>query len=180
MNTQRETYNAGIPVFQHDKSLQVLTGGFTLDVSGYADGAVILSGTAIMVDEIARTAVAVKSATVTKAILTADTSIEVAKGHSLVVGDKLNGKVISTIDKTTNTTHDVIGLAAAYGKAEAIGNKIGSGDGNSLLYNPVQVKTGNVHPVTAVVGGLVYARRIGFISAATKANLPNVIFSQTK
>lgn len=180
MNTQRETYNAGIPVYQHDKSLQVLTGGFTLNVGGYADGTIIGAGTAIMVDESARTAVAVKTAVVTKAIVTADTSIEIAKGHSLVVGDKLNGKAISVIDKTTNATHDVVELAAGYGKAEAIGNKIGSGDGNALSYKPVQVKAGNVHPVTAVVGGLVYARRIGFISAATKSSLPSVIFSQTK
>lgn len=178
-NVQRETYNAGIPVFQHDKSLQVLTGGFTLNVVGYPDGAIIGSGTVIMVDESARTAVAVKSAVVTKAIVTADTSIEIAKGHTLIVGDKLNGKTISAIDKT-ETTHDVVELGAAYGKAEAIGNKIGSGDGNALLYNPVQVKAGNVHPVTAVVGGMVYARRIGFVSASTKTALPNVIFSQTK
>lgn len=179
MNTQRETYNAGIPVFQHDKSLQVLTGGFTLNVSGHADGSVILSGTAILVDESARTAVAVKSATTTKAITTADTSIEIAKGHSLVVGDEVNGVAITAID-TSATTHDVVTLAEDFGADVLIGSKIGTGDGNALLYNPVQVKAGNAHPVTAVVGGLVYARRIGFISDNTKANLPNVIFSQTK
>ena|SRR5690606_27918246 len=179
MNIQRESYNAGIPVFQHDKSLQLLTGGFVLNVSGFASGVIIGAGTAILVDEVARTAVPVKSAKVTKAIVTADTDIEIAKGHYLVVGDKLNGKNISAIN-TSNATHDVVTLASGYGKAEAIGNQIGTGDGNALLYNPIKVITGNVHPVDAVVGGLVYARRIGFISANTKSNLPNVIFSQTK
>ncbi len=180
MNIRRESYNAEPPVFQHDKTLQLLTGGFNLVVSGFPNGAIIRMGTAILVDEAARTATPVKSATLTKAVVTADTSIEVAKGHFLVVGDKLNGKTIDSIDTTTHTTHDVVVLAAGYGKAEANGNKIGSGDGNALLYNSIKVVTGNTHLVDAVVGGLVYARRIGFISAATKANLPNVIFSQTK
>ncbi|WP_282638101.1 hypothetical protein [Sphingobacterium thalpophilum] len=179
MNIRRETYNSEPPVFQHDKSLQLLTGGFVLNVSGFPNGAIIRMGTAILVDEIARTAIPVKTATLTKAVVTADTTVEVAKGHFLIVGDKLNGKAISSID-TTDPTHDVITLAAAYGKAEAVGNLIGSGDGNALLYNSIKVITGNVHPVEAVVGGLVYARRIGFISAATKTALPNVIFSQTK
>lgn len=179
MNIRRESYSPEPPVFQHDKTLQMLTGGFVLVVTGFPNGAILRMGTAILVDEIARTAIPVKSATVTKAIVTADTDIEIAKGHFLVAGDKLNGKVISAID-TTNTTHDVVTLAAGYGKAEAIGNTIGSGDGNALLYNSIKVVTGNTHAVDAVVGGLVYARRIGFISATTKANLPNVIFSQTK
>lgn len=179
MNIRRESYNTEPPVFQHDKTLQLLPGGFVLNVSGFPNGAILRMGTAILVDELARTAIPVKSATVTKAIVTADTEIEIAKGHFLIVGDKLNGKVISAID-TTETTHDKITLAAGYGKAEAIGNVIGSGDGNALLYNSIKVIVGNTHPVDAVVGGLVYARRIGFISAATKANLPNVIFSQTK
>lgn len=179
MNIRRESYSPEPPVFQHDKTLQLLTGGFVLNVSGFPNGHIIRMGTAIMVDELARTAIPVKSATVTKAIVTADTEIEVAKGHVLVVGDKLNGKVISAID-TSEATHDKITLAAGYGKAEANGNTIGSGDGNALLYNSIKVITGNTHPVDAVVGGLVYARRIGFISATTKANLPNVIFSQTK
>ena len=179
MNTQRETYNAGVPVFQHDKSLQVLTGGFTLDVSGFPNGAIIGSGNAIMVDEDARTAIAVKSAVLSKAVIATDTEVEVAKGHALAVGDEIGGKEITEIDKSL-TTHDVITVAEAYGVALPIGSKIGSGDGNALLYNPVEVKTGNVHFATAVVGGLVYARRIGYISEATKANLPNVIFSQTK
>ncbi len=179
MNIRRESYNSEPPVFQHDKTLQLLTGGFVLNVTGFPNGAIIRMGTAILVDELARTATPVKSATLTKAVVTADTSIEVAKGHFLVVGDKLNGKTISDI-VTTDPTHDVITLAAGYGKAEANGAVIGSGDGNALLYNSIKVITGNTHPVDAVVGGLVYARRIGFISAATKSNLPNVIFSQTK
>ncbi len=179
MNIQRQTYNAEPPVFQHDKTLQLLTGGFVLNVAGLPNGAVIKMGTVIVVDELARTAIPVKSATLTKAVVTADTVIEVAKGHFLVAGDRLNNKVISEID-TTGATHDKVTLAAAYGKAEALGNVIGSGDGNALLYNSIKVVQGNTHPVDAVVGGLVYARRIGFVSAATKANLPNVIFSQTK
>lgn len=179
MNIQRESYNAEPPVFQHDKTLQLLTGGFVLNVASFPNGFILRMGTAILVDELARTAIPVKSATVTKAIVPADTDIEVAKGHALVVGDKLNGKAISAIN-TSNATHDVVTLAAGYGKAEAVGNTIGSGDGNALLYNSIKVITGNTHPVDAVVGGLVYARRIGFISATTKANLPNVIFSQTK
>ncbi|SUJ19153.1 Uncharacterised protein [Sphingobacterium spiritivorum] len=179
MNIQRSTYNAGIPVFQHDKSLQLLTGGFVLNVSGYANGAVIGAGTAILVDEINRTALAVKTAITTKAIASANTEIEVAKGHLLTVGDQLNGKAISAID-TSDPAFDKITLAAGYGAAVAINTAIGTGDGNALLYNPVKVVTGNVHSVDAVVGGLVYARRIGYISAATKANLPNIIFSQTK
>jgi len=179
MNIQRETYNAGIPVYQHDKSLQLLTGGFVLNVSGFAQGTVIGAGTAILVDEINRTAVAVKTAVTTKAIATANTDIEVAKGHSLIVGDLLNGKAINEIDKS-DPAFDKITLAAAYGAAVTINTKIGTGDGNALLYNPIKVITGNVHPVDAVVGGLVYARRIGYISDKTKANLPNVIFSQTK
>lgn len=180
MNIEKTAYNAGIPVFQHDKSLQLLTGGFNLVVTGFATGDVIGAGTAIMVDEVARTATPVKTAITTKAISTGHTEIEVAKGHLLKVGESLNGKAISSIDTTTHTTHDVITLAAAYGASVANNTKIGTGDGNALLYNPVKVKTGNVHMVSAVVGGMVYARRIGYISAATKANLPNVIFSQTK
>lgn len=179
MNIQRSTYNAGIPVFQHDKSLQMLTGGFVLDVSGYAAGAVIGAGTAILVDEINRTAIAVKTATTTKAIATGNTEIEVAKGHSLIVGDQLNGKAIAEIDKS-DASFDKITLAAAYGAAVATNTAIGTGNGNALLYNPIKVILGNTHSVDAVVGGLVYARRIGYISAQTKANLPNVIFSQTK
>lgn len=178
MNIRKESYSPEPPVFQHDKTLQLLTGGFVLTVNGFPNGAIIRMGTAILVDEVTRTAVPVKSATVTKAIATADTAIEVAKGHFLIVGDKLNGKTISAIDKT-NATHDVITIAA-YGKAEAVGNIIGSGDGNALLYNSIKVIEGNTHPVDAVVGGLVYARRIGFISAATKSALPNIIFSQSK
>ncbi len=180
MNIQREKLTLGVPVWHHDKSTQVMIGGFTLNVTGFPTGTIISDATPLIVDEDKRTATFIRSALVSKAVTTADTSIEIKKGSLLIVGDKINGKEITAIDKT-NTTHDVLTLAAAYGKAVKLGEGVSTGDGNGLLYGAIKVTVGNTHPVTVGVGGLVYARRIvGYVSEGTKANLPNIIFSNNK
>jgi len=179
MNIKETGYAPGVPAFRHDGTLQTLPGGFVLDVSAWPDGADVPAGTAIMVDETARTATPVKTAVLSKAAAAASLQIGVEKGHCVTAGDKLNARNVSSVD-TSDPAEDIVELAAPFGKAMPAGTKIGTGDGNALTLHPVRVAKGDAHPVDAVVGGTAYERRIGYVSEQTKKNLPNVIFTQSK
>jgi len=168
----------GIPVFRHDAALRTLPGGFVLDTSAYPDGAEIPAGTAITVDETARTATPVRTAVLAEAYKPSDPALRIEKGHHLATGDKLAGKAVTGID-TSPGGHDAVTLSAAPAAMPA-GTKLGTGDGNALLLHAVRVERGAAQPVDAVIGGTVYQRRIGYISEQTRKNLPNVTFTDSK
>jgi len=179
MNTRKKSYDPAVPVFQHDHQLQALPGGFKLDTDGWPDGREIPAGTAIWVDETERTAIPVKTAILTRATVATDTKVYVEKGHLLTAGDYLNGEYISAID-TSDPAEDAIELLDKIAMNLQKGDRVGNGDGNALLLHPVTVKNGDVQMADAIVGGMVYERRIGYISLNTRRSLPNVVFTNSK
>jgi len=179
MNIKETGYAPGVPVFRNDPTLQALPGGFTLDVSAFPDGAEVPAGTAITVDETARTAVPVRTAVLARACAATDGQIEVEKGHFVAVGDRIGGKKVDSIDRT-DALRDLLVLSAAIGRAMPAGAKLGTGDGNALTLHAVRAAKGDAQAVDAIVGGTVYERRIGYVSEQTRKNLPNVIFTQSR
>jgi len=178
MNIKETGYAPGIPVFRHDAALRTLPGGFVLDTTAFPDGAEIPAGTAITVDEAARTATPVRTAVLAEAYKPSDPALRIEKGHHIATGDKLDGKTVTSID-TSPDGHDAVKLSGAPAALPA-GAKLGTGDGNALTLHAVRVERGSTHPVDAVTGGTVYQRRIGHISEQTKKNLPNVTFTDSK
>lgn len=192
-------YNKGaIPVWQHDKSLQLVQGGFALATTNLVNGQVIPAGTPLAYDESARTATVLNAAKVNTAALATDTAIKVNKGHNFVVGQNAAVSVggaayaISSIDQS-NSAYDVLNLATALGVALNPNDTLfgSSANGataaalpaglNGLLYEETLVNTSQVASVSAVIKGTVYARRIPYNSAiAALEAFDGIVFSQSK
>ena len=87
MKLKKKTLAGEIPVFGHDKAIQMAQGGFNLDLEGLSAGAVVLAGTPLGYDEATRKAEVVKTAKVVEAAGSDATDYKVAKGHHFAVGD---------------------------------------------------------------------------------------------
>jgi hypothetical protein len=103
------------------------SGGFNLDTSNLPAGTKELpKGTLLSLDIPNRTAKAIKGAVTVATVAASATSIQVAKGHLLMVGDTVgvgaNTAAVPTID-TSNADYDTVTLAAAIG-ALAVGDAI--------------------------------------------------------
>jgi hypothetical protein len=193
------SYGVGtIPVFQRDKAFQLAQGGFTLDKTGLVAHQILLSGTPLVFDEAARTAVVLRTAKLFADAANNATTYSVLKGSPLKVGDYLAAVsggaayAITAIDTTTFTDHDVVTVGTTLGVALTAGaslfNSTATGASaaalpaiNGLLYEDTIVAvTGINQTVSAVVRAFVYARRTFYISAlASVSGLDDITYSQS-
>lgn len=193
MKIKRTELAGEIPVFQHDKGHHHAQGGFNLSLTGLTAGAKVQAGSVLGFDEATRVATLIKSATVVEAANSSATAYKVAKGHGFIVGDFIgnggNSKDITAID-TSNADYDVITPSATLGAAAEGANlfqaKAASASAaapivtpKGLLYKSVIVPADDYVFVDVVLRGTVYARRIPGVADVIKAELPNIIFSQS-
>ncbi len=188
----REISAGGVPVFQ--QNYENAQGGFTLDTTGLTTGAVVPAGTVMGIDEATRKAKVLKVATLHANAADDAVVYQVKKGHLLIVGDYLaavvGGKAyaITEID-TTNADYDVLTvgttLAVALTAGDALFESSATGAAaaayatvaKGLLFQ--DTKVGVNEPLAVTIRGTVYERRIPVVTAAIKALLPNIIFSQS-
>lgn len=189
MQIKKEYATSGVPIWQ-SKNTQVAQGGFLLDDSAYAtEGTVVPAGIPIGFDEATRKAKVCKFGIAQADATDAATTYKVEKGHNLAVGMTVisgaaaAGKEITAID-TESEDYDELTLEATLGVAIAKGDTIQVADDGynklkGLLYSAAVVNSNGVADIAVVLRGTVYERRIMALSAAVKAKLPHIIFSQS-
>jgi hypothetical protein len=185
---KRETATGQIPIFQ--AQFETAQGGFTLDESVVAAGAIIKAGTVIAYDEATRKAKPFKGAVLQAAVTNVATSYPVLKGHNLAIGMTVNlpggtARAITGI-VTTDPNFDTIQVATTIGVAANAGIGLSVTDTGStgtvlgLLRNDVEMPAAGITAtLSVVIRGTVYERRIPPVSAAQKALMPTMIFSQS-
>lgn len=187
----RESSTGGIPVFQ--KVLETAQGGFSLVATGLTEGAIVKAGSVVAINEATRKATILKTATMQDAATNSATVYKVEKGHSIAVGDYLaraeGGAAYAVTDiDTSNADYDEITVGTTLGVAVSAGDGLfvssatgasaaAIATGQGLLYEDTVVQTDA--PVSVVIRGTVYARRIPGIIATQKAEMPNIIFSES-
>ena len=181
----------GIPVFQ--KVIETAQGGFSLDMTNLTEGETIPAGSLVVFNEATRKAVIVKTATMQDAATDSAVDYKVKKGHNIAVGDYLARSeggaayAVTAID-TSNDDYDEITVGTTLGVALSAGDAlfISSATGASaaavataqgLLYEETVAQTDA--PLSVVIRGTVYARRIPGVIATQKAEMPNIIFSES-
>lgn len=181
-----------IPVWQHDKALQLAQGGFALDRTGYDDGDIIKAGTPMIFSEATRTAKPLITGVLHANATSSATDYQVKKGHKFEVGKYFSARTgskayaITAID-TDDEDYDVITVGTTLGTALTAGDMVYAssttgasnssfGGVNGLLYTDCIVADGE--SVSVVIRGTVYARRVPY-SADLEAALPRIIFSQS-
>jgi hypothetical protein len=181
------------PVFQMvEENAQ---GGFRLDTSVLPTGNTVQAGTPIGYNEATRLASVVKTAIMNAAATNVAVSLQVKKNHQFKVGDYVAFTVggaayaITAIDTTTSALFDTFTIGTTLGVVLSIGDVLfqSSATGASaavyavsargLVYQDVDVATGA--DVSVTIKGTVYERRIAGVTAAIKALLPNIFFSQS-
>ena len=182
----KESASSGIPVFQKD--IETVQGGFTLDETGFPAGTVIPKGSVMGYDESTRKAKVLKGAVLQASVTNTATAYPVLKGHNLLVGNTINlpggtARAITTIDRT-NPSFDTVNVGTTIGAAAAAGIDIAIADAGQtgskgFLRNDILITAGVVRTLSIVIRGTVYERRIPPVSAAVKAQVPTMIFSQS-
>ncbi len=155
----------GIPAFQ--KVLETAQGGFTLDMTDLAAGVEVPKGALIIYDESTRKAKFVRTAKVYEAG-TGISAVKVAKGHSMVVGAKIDGVNVDSID-TSNADYDVLNLASTVDVAKdaVLATEDTTGKTTGLLMEGLTAQENA--SLSVVIRGTAYARRIPPVD---KAQLP--------
>ncbi|GAA4328531.1 hypothetical protein GCM10023184_18460 [Flaviaesturariibacter amylovorans] len=173
---------------------ETASGGFAL--AGYAllAAATVAAGTPVAFDEATRTATVLKTAKLAANATNVATTYNVEKGHHFKVGDNfgavIGGKAypITAID-TSNANYDVFTVGTTLGVALVAGDALfqSSATGasaaalmvtpNGLVYEGITVEENA--PLSAVIRGTVYERRIPAIPSAVKSGIPNIIFSKS-
>lgn len=192
MLNQITSYTSGIPVFDA-KTVVTLPGGFQLIVTNLIAGTILPAGSALIIDEAARTATVLKSVSVYANATNSATTIQVAKGSQFKVGDDI-GKAtgvksidITAID-TSNANYDTLTVSATLGYALTAGDTLVQATSASstaaiavpkgLLYNDTFVI--NNATCSAGVGGIWYLRRIPPLATETQKALSPIIFTNSK
>lgn len=180
-----------IPVFQgHGEDLQNVQGGFVLDLTGLAAGQFLPQGTPVIYDETTRLCKALPVAKAYANAAATDVVYQVPKGI-FQVGQNFAAKIgnkaypITAID-TTNPLYDSVTVSTTIGAVTAgdflfasstTGETTSSFGGvNGLLWADRYAEPNT--PVSVLMRGTVYARRIAF-STDLAAALPSFFFSQS-
>jgi hypothetical protein len=187
--------STGIPVFQNQDELRLVQGGFTLDTNGLILNNSIAAGHAMTYDELTRKAKPVKSAELYANATNVAVTYQVKKGHTFAVGDFIAfvtggaAHTITVID-TSNALYDVITVDVTLGTVQVAGDVIfqssaaGAAAGavkdaaKGVLFSDTNIAVDE--PLSVVVVGMVYERRVQKASAYAKAAMPNIIYSQSK
>jgi hypothetical protein len=172
----------GIPVFQ--KVLEVAQGGFTLDTSGLTAGAVIVAGTPMTFNEATRLA---KKASAGSAAVPAvdagyyDATSEDEGALLIVAADASTGEVLLATVQASYRGSKIVAAGDYVTLVEEPTEAVAAvaSDAKGLLAEDVVV--GDNTSLSVVVRGTVYERRITdvTVTAAQKAAMPNIIFSQS-
>jgi hypothetical protein len=181
----------GIPVFQ--SVIETAQGGFSLDMTGLAAGVIIPAGSVVSANESTRKAKIVKTATMQDVAANNATTYKVNKNHIIAVGDYIARSVggtayaVTDVD-TSNADYDVLTVGTTLGVALVAGDAIfvSTATGataaahpavSGLLYEDEEAQTDN--PLSAVIRGTVYERRVPGAIATMKASLPTLVFSKS-
>lgn len=109
-------------------NLNTITGGRTVPCVGYA-GTVVRAGS-IIVDN---SGLKVLQSAVAKSVqASGDNTVDVAKGHGLIVGSAVKGGTVTSIDSTTSTTVDTITCSGTFGASIAVDEAIVNGGANAI------------------------------------------------
>lgn len=192
---KRTLGTGSIPVFQGDgDDIQVYQGGFLLDMANLAVGQVIPAGTPLVLDEQARTAVALPVAVLYANAANNATTYQIQKNSRLQVGQNFaasvggNAEPITGID-TSNAAYDVVTVGTTLGVALNAGQFLFASTAaganaaalpacNGLLLDETTADA-NVS-VSAVLRGTVYARRVPYSAdLAALPGLRHIIYSQS-
>ncbi|RNL50775.1 hypothetical protein [Pedobacter jejuensis] len=182
------------PVFQgYGKDIQLVQGGFGLDITGLVVGSYIPKGTPMIYDEATRLAKPLAVAEIYENAAANATTYKIKKGSRLLVGSNFSAvpggaAYPITAINTTNSGYDSVTVGTTIGAlnandfvygSSATGANSGSFGGvNGLLYDDVKVESGK--SVSIVIRGTVYARRVPY-SAGLAAALPDtIIYSQSR
>ena len=189
----KTTVNGGIQAFQ--KVIENAQGGFVLDHSTLTVGDTVKAGHPLSLNEATRKANVVKLAKVYENATDSATAIKVYKGHHFKVGDyiaKTAGSAAYAITAitTSNASYDTLTVGTTLGAALTADTDVlfqSSATGASaaaysytaegLLYEDTDVAAGT--SVSVVLRGTVYERRAPAVTAAVKATLPHIIYSQS-
>jgi len=189
---KRTSTTGDVPVFQgHGEDLQVAQGGFKLDVTGLAAGAIIKAGTPMQFDEATRVAKPLTTGRVVENAASNAVNYKIAKGSRLKTGDYFAAKkgdkaYAITAISTDNADYDVVTVGTSIGALTAGDMVFAStatgasnaafGAVNGLNYRDQAVADGE--SVSVVIRGTVYARRVPY-SSDLEAALPKIIYSQS-
>src|SRR5574343_1375843 len=184
----RTFFTKSSPIWQGtNKDIQLVQGGFLLNVTGLTIGAEVSAGVPLIYDEATRVATIMHTAKAYANATSTATTYQVEKGHTMQVGDNLasgntGGKAYPiTAIVTTNELYDEITVGTTIGAVTA-GDTFYASTAtgatasalpaiNSRLYEDLVVKNGI--SVSAVIRGTVYARRVPnstAIESALKTN----------
>jgi hypothetical protein len=187
--------NTGIPVFQNPDDMQLVQGGFTLDTTGLILNNSIAAGHPMYYDEATRKAKPVKCAELYANATNVATTYQVKKGHTFGIGDFMAfivggaAHTITAID-TSNALYDVITVDVTLGTVQVAGDVLfqssaaGAAAGavkdvaKGVLFSDTNIAVDE--PLSVVVEAMVYERRVQKASSYAKANMPNIIYSQSK
>lgn len=186
-----------IPVLQRDKAFTLAQGGFVLDKTGLTNGDFFREGTPVIFSEANRTLKLVRTATVQANAASNAVNIRVAKGSPLNVNDNIMSAPggaaypITAID-TSNPAYDTVTISTTLGVGLTAGQTLynssatGATAGafpagiNGLLYDDLIVQDGIQQTVSAIIRGIVYARRTAYSAElAALPGLDDIIYSQS-
>lgn len=186
LDFRKQTAPTAVPVFVG--KVENATGGFTLTDPQFLAGETLPAGTLIGYDEATRLAKVVKIAVLQAEATNNTTTYKVLKNHLLKVGMKVKfgtatEQTITQID-TTNQGYDTLTLSATLGVKVEKGNALFVDDKaytspKGLLYESVTIGANGLAGVSVTLKATAYARRIQPISDELKAQMPNIIFSQS-
>jgi hypothetical protein len=204
MGFTRTFAGQSIPVWQRDKALELVQGGFVLQGT-FIGGTIIPAGTPLVFNEATRTATLLHTAVVYANASNTATAYQINKNSNLIVGDYLAvvpggaAEAITAID-TSNPLYDsvtvgtTLGVAVTAGEFAFASTATGASAAalpaiNGLLYEETQVPANIINSEDTVQGsyipacsvvirGTVYARRVPY-STALAALLPHIIYSQS-
>lgn len=160
LSPTKVTTDDGIPVFQ--KVLELFTGGFSVILVG-KETVRLPKGSLLKVDEAARTAIPIKTASLLKKSTT--TKLLVTAPNMFQVGDRVGVE-------DTNTGHSITAIVASgVGEELTIATAIGIGATGDVLYEVTAIGTGTVKTAPKVIANAVsmYDATVGdFVTAVLR------------
>lgn len=196
---KRTLSTGNIPVYQRDKTLTLVQGGFALVKTNLAVGMILRPATPLVYDEQARTATIVPVGTLYANAANNATTYQFTKGfHNFQVGSNLGAVVggaseaITAIDTTSSTLYDTVTVGTTLGVAVTAGQTLFASAAagasaaalpavNGLLYEETFVDDATIYQaVSAVIRATVFARRAPYTSQlAALPGLAHIIYSQS-
>ena len=190
LDFQKTVVSTGVTIWStvHETA----TGGFTIDKTGLPSDYIIPAGTPIAFDESTRMAKVLKAIVLHQNSGITDTSIPIAKGSAIVVGEYYAvgvggiGRTVTAIDKSS-PDFDLITLSGNFNEALNAGSGLFQssdaaqgtlmGVPKGLSYEDTDLSQDD--SLSIVLRGTLYARRAPVAGDSIRQVLPLIIFSQS-